>query len=183
MDSMTRVAHAQREVGLAVGEPPTTKGYTPSVFSLINELIERAGSVASGGSVTGIYTILAEGDDANDPIVDAARAILDGHVLLSRDIAAMGQYPAIDINMSVSRLASRLVTSEQRTLVRKFRRLMAIWEENRDLVSVGAYRAGTNPELDEVLQRRSALQAFLQQDVDERVEYEGGFRQLAEVLS
>ncbi|MEY2722022.1 MAG: Flagellum-specific synthase [Pseudomonadota bacterium] len=169
MDSMTRVAHAQREVGLAVGEPPTTKGYTPSVFSLINELIERAGSVASGGSVTGIYTILAEGDDANDPIVDAARAILDGHVLLS--------------NMSVSRLASRLVTSEQRTLVRKFRRLMAIWEENRDLVSVGAYRAGTNPELDEVLQRRSALQAFLQQDVDERVEYEGGFRQLAEVLS
>jgi len=183
MDSMTRVAHAQREVGLAVGEPPTTKGYTPSVFSLINELIERAGSVASGGSVTGIYTILAEGDDANDPIVDAARAILDGHVLLSRDLAAMGQYPAIDINMSVSRLASRLVTREQRALVRKFRRLMAIWEENRDLVSVGAYRAGTNPELDEFMQRRNALQAFLQQDVDERVEYEGGFRQLAEVLA
>jgi flagellum-specific ATP synthase len=150
---------------------------------LINELIERAGSVASGGSITGIYTILAEGDDANDPIVDAARAILDGHVLLSRDLAAMGQYPAIDINMSVSRLASRLITSEQRNLVRKFRRLMAIWEENRDLVSVGAYRAGTNPELDEFLQRRGALQAFLQQDVDERVEYEGGFRHLAEVLA
>ena len=183
MDSLTRVAHAQREVGLAVGEPPTTKGYTPSVFSLINELIERAGSVAAGGSVTGIYTILAEGDDANDPIVDAARAILDGHVLLSRELAAMGQYPAIDINVSVSRLASRLITQEQRMLVKKFRRLMAIWEENRDLVSVGAYRVGTNPELDEALQRRGALQAFLQQDVDERVEYESGFRKLAEVLS
>ena len=183
MDSLTRVAHAQREVGLAVGEPPTTKGYTPSVFSLINELVERAGSVASGGSVTGIYTILAEGDDANDPIVDAARAILDGHVLLSRELAAMGQYPAIDINLSVSRLASRLVTGEQRSLVRKFRRLMATWEENRDLVSVGAYRAGTNPDLDEALQRRGALQSFLQQDVDERVEYEGGFKQLAQVLA
>ncbi|MFN5010952.1 MAG: FliI/YscN family ATPase [Gammaproteobacteria bacterium] len=183
MDSLTRVAHAQREVGLAVGEPPTTKGYTPSVFSLINELVERAGSVASGGSVTGIYTILAEGDDANDPIVDGARAILDGHVLLSRELAAMGQYPAIDINFSVSRLANRLVTDEQRALVRRFRRLMATWEENRDLVSVGAYRSGTNPELDEALQRRSALQAFLQQDVDERIGYDGGFRQLAEALS
>jgi flagellum-specific ATP synthase len=183
MDSLTRVAHAQREVGLAVGEPPTTKGYTPSVFSLINELVERAGSVASGGSVTGIYTILAEGDDANDPIVDAARAILDGHVLLSRELAAMGQYPAIDINLSVSRLANRLVTPEQRMLVRRFRRLMATWEENRDLVSVGAYRAGTNPELDEALQRRPALSAFLQQEVDERVGYASGFRQLAEVLA
>ncbi|MFM8988889.1 MAG: FliI/YscN family ATPase [Alphaproteobacteria bacterium] len=183
MDSLTRVAHAQREVGLAVGEPPTTKGYTPSVFSLINELVERAGSDASGGSITGIYTILAEGDDANDPIVDGARAILDGHVLLSRELAAMGQYPAIDINFSVSRLANRLVSPEQRAWVRKFRRLMATWEENRDLVSVGAYRAGANPDLDEALQRRPALQAFLQQDVDERVEYDEGFRQLAEALA
>lgn len=183
MDSLTRVAHAQREVGLAVGEPPTTKGYTPSVFSLINELVERAGSVAAGGSVTGIYTILAEGDDANDPIVDGARAILDGHVLLSRDLAAMGQYPAIDINLSVSRLANRLVSADQRMLVRKFRRLMATWEENRDLVSVGAYRAGTNPDLDEALQRRPALRAFMQQDVEQRVGYEEGFRELAEVLA
>jgi flagellum-specific ATP synthase len=183
MDSLTRVAHAQREVGLAVGEPPTTKGYTPSVFSLINELVERAGCIAAGGSITGIYTILAEGDDANDPIVDAARAILDGHVLLSRELAALGQYPAIDINVSVSRLANRLVNAEQRTLVRKFRRLMATWEENRDLVSVGAYRAGTNPELDEALQRRAALRAFLEQDIDERVDFDGGFRQLGGILS
>jgi len=183
MDSLTRVAHAQREVGLAVGEPPTTKGYTPSVFSLINELVERAGSVAAGGSITGIYTILAEGDDANDPIVDGARAILDGHVLLSRDLAALGQYPAIDINVSISRLANRLISTEQRTLVRKFRRLMATWEENRDLVSVGAYRAGTNPDLDEALQRKNALRDFLMQEVDEQVDFAGGFQQLARVLT
>jgi flagellum-specific ATP synthase len=183
MDSLTRVAHAQREVGLAVGEPPTTKGYTPSVFSLINELVERAGSVAAGGSITGIYTILAEGDDANDPIVDGARAILDGHVLLSRDLAALGQYPAIDINVSISRLANRLISTEQRTLVRKFRRLMATWEENRDLVSVGAYRAGTNPDLDEALQRKNALRDFLMQEVDEQVDFAGGFQELARVLT
>ena len=183
MDSLTRVAHAQREVGLAVGEPPTTKGYTPSVFSLINELVERAGSVAAGGSITGIYTILAEGDDANDPIVDGARAILDGHVLLSRDLAALGQYPAIDINVSISRLANRLISTEQRTLVRKFRRLMATWEENRDLVSVGAYRAGTNSDLDEALQRKNALRDFLMQEVDEQVDFAGGFQQLARVLT
>jgi flagellum-specific ATP synthase len=183
MDSLTRVAHAQREVGLAVGEPPTTKGYTPSVFSMINELVERAGSVAAGGSITGIYTILAEGDDANDPIVDGARAILDGHVLLSRDLAALGQYPAIDINLSVSRLANKLVTADQRVLVRKFRRLMATWEENRDLVAVGAYRPGTNADLDEALQRRGALRSFLQQDSDEKVDFDGGFGQLAGVLA
>ena len=183
MDSLTRVAHAQREVGLAVGEPPTTKGYTPSVFSMINELVERAGSVATGGSITGIYTILAEGDDANDPIVDGARAILDGHVLLSRDLAALGQYPAIDINLSVSRLANKLVTADQRALVQKFRRLMATWEENRDLVAVGAYRPGTNADLDEALQRRGALRSFLQQDSDEQVDFASGFGQLAGVLA
>jgi flagellum-specific ATP synthase len=182
MDSLTRVAHAQREIGLAVGEPPTTKGYTPSVFSLINELVERAGAVASGGSITGIYTVLAEGDDANDPIVDGARAILDGHVLLSRELASLGQYPAIDINVSISRLANRLVTRDQRDLVLKFRRLMAIYEENRDLVAVGAYRAGTNPELDEALQRRDILRRFLMQDVDESVNFEDGFRQLEAAL-
>jgi flagellum-specific ATP synthase len=128
MDSLTRVAHAQREVGLAVGEPPTTKGYTPSVFSLINEIVERAGKVSHGGSITAIYTVLAEGDDANDPIVDAARAILDGHVLLSRDLAALCQYPAIDLGASVSRLAMRLISSDQRELVMRFRRLMSVFD-------------------------------------------------------
>ena len=182
MDSLTRVAHAQREVGLAVGEPPTTKGYTPSVFSLINEIVERAGNVTQGGSITAIYTVLAEGDDANDPIVDAARAILDGHVLLSRDLAALGQYPAIDLGASVSRLAMKLISSSQRQLVLKFRRLMSVFEENRDLVSVGAYRPGANPELDDAIQRRASLIDFLKQDVDHQVQLPQGFAELEAVL-
>jgi len=182
MDSLTRVAHAQREVGLAVGEPPTTKGYTPSVFSLINEIVERAGNVTQGGSITAIYTVLAEGDDANDPIVDAARAILDGHVLLSRDLAALGQYPAIDLGASVSRLATKLISSTQRQLVLKFRRLMSVFEENRDLVSVGAYRPGANLELDDAIVRRSALIEFLKQDVDQQVRLDQGFTELEAVL-
>ncbi len=183
MDSLTRVAHAQREVGLAAGEPPTTKGYTPSVFFLINELVERAGNMSSAGSITGIYTVLAEGDDANDPIVDGARAILDGHVLLSREIAAMGQYPAIDISVSVSRLATKIVSSERRALVTKFRRLLATYEENKDLVAVGAYRPGTQPELDEALQRRGVFREFLSQGADERVTLDEGFAQLQQVLA
>lgn len=182
MDSLTRVAHAQREVGLAIGEPPTSRGYTSSVFSLINEIIERAGNMTAGGSITGIYTILAEGDDNNDPIVDSARAILDGHVLLSRELAALGQYPAIDINLSISRLANRLISKEQRILVTRFRRLMAIYEENRDLVSVGAYRAGTNPELDDALQRRTAMRNFLMQDIDQQVRFDQGFFELEGLL-
>jgi len=183
MDSLTRVAHAQREVGLAAGEPPTTKGYTPSVFFLINELVERAGNVSSAGSITGIYTVLAEGDDANDPIVDGARAILDGHVLLSREIAAMGQYPAIDISVSVSRLATKIVSGDRRALVTKFRRLLATYEENKDLVAVGAYRPGTQPELDEALQRRGLFREFLSQGADESVTLDEGFAQLQQVLT
>lgn len=182
LDSMTRVAHAQREVGLAVGEPPTTKGYTPSVFSLINEIIERAGSLASGGSITGFYTVLAEGDDHNDPIVDGARAILDGHVMLSRELAAMGQYPAIDISDSISRLANRLLSNDQRNLVTRYRRLLATYEDNRDLVSVGAYREGADPELDEAIRRRAMMREFLMQDLDEQVTLAQAFNQLATVM-
>lgn len=182
MDSLTRVAHAQREIGLAVGEPPTTRGYTPSVFSLINEIVERAGNVAVGGSITGIYTVLAEGDDANDPIVDAARAILDGHVLLSRDLAAQGQYPAVDLGPSVSRLAGKLTSPEQRRLVTRFRRLHAVYEEGRDLLSVGAYRQGANPELDLAIEMHPKLVDFLCQDADEAVDYAQGFRDLERLL-
>lgn len=182
LDSMTRVAHAQREVGLAVGEPPTTKGYTPSVFSLINEIIERAGSLASGGSITGFYTVLAEGDDQNDPIVDGARAILDGHVMLSRELAAMGQYPAIDISQSISRLANKLLSNDQRNLVTRYRRLLATYEDNRDLVSVGAYREGADPELDEAIRRRALMREFLMQDLDEQVTVAQAFNQLATVM-
>lgn len=182
LDSMTRVAHAQREVGLAVGEPPTTKGYTPSVFSLINEIIERAGSLASGGSITGFYTVLAEGDDHSDPIVDGARAILDGHVMLSRELAAMGQYPAIDISQSISRLANRLIGTDQRNLITRYRRLLSTYEDNRDLVSVGAYREGADPELDEAIRRRTAMREFLMQDLDEQVTLPQAFNQLATVM-
>lgn len=182
LDSMTRVAHAQREVGLAVGEPPTTKGYTPSVFSLINEIIERAGSLASGGSITGFYTVLAEGDDYNDPIVDGARAILDGHVMLSRELAATGQYPAVDISDSISRLANRLIGPDQRQLVTRYRRLLSTYEDNRDLVSVGAYREGADPELDEAIRRRAAMRDFLMQDLDEQVTLGQAFNQLATVM-
>lgn len=183
MDSLTRLAHAQREIGLAVGELPTTKGYTPSVFSLINELIERAGATRHQGSITGIYTVLAEGDDAMDPVVDSARAILDGHVLLSRDLAAMGQYPAVDISVSISRLASKLLTNDRKDLVQKFRRLHAVYEENKDLISVGAYRAGTNPELDEAMQRREVMRNFLRQGTEQQVTIDESFALLAQILS
>jgi flagellum-specific ATP synthase len=182
LDSMTRVAHAQREVGLAVGEPPTTKGYTPSVFSLINEIIERAGSLASGGSITGFYTVLAEGDDYSDPIVDGARAILDGHVMLSRELAATGQYPAVDISDSISRLANRLIGPDQRQLVTRYRRLLSTYEDNRDLVSVGAYREGADSELDEAIRRRTAMRDFLMQDLDEQVTLGQAFNQLSVVM-
>ena len=183
MDSLTRVAHAQREVGLAIGEPPTTKGYTPSVFSLINEIVERAGNFSQSGSITGIYTILAEGDDSNDPIVDAARAILDGHVLLSRDLAALGQYPPIDVNNSISRLALKLLSREQLSWTAKFRKLMAKYEENRDLIAVGAYRLGTDPELDEAIQRRQVMRNFLSQDTHEAFSVDSGFAKMVETLT
>jgi len=183
MDSLTRVAHAQREVGLAIGEPPTTKGYTPSVFSLINEIVERAGNFSQSGSITGIYTILAEGDDSNDPIVDAARAILDGHVLLSRDLAALGQYPPIDVNNSISRLALKLLSREQLSWTAKFRKLMAKYEENRDLIAVGAYRLGTDPELDEAIQRRQVMRNFLSQDTHEAFSVDSAFAKMAETLT
>jgi flagellum-specific ATP synthase len=183
MDSLTRLAHAQREIGLAVGELPTTKGYTPSVFSLINELIERAGATRYQGSITGIYTVLAEGDDAMDPVVDGARAILDGHVLLSRDLAAMGQYPAVDISVSISRLASKLLNPERNDLVQKFRRLNAVYEENKDLIAVGAYRAGANPELDEAIARREVMRNFLRQGTSQAVTIEESFSLLAQILT
>jgi flagellum-specific ATP synthase len=183
MDSLTRLAHAQREIGLAVGELPTTKGYTPSVFSLINELIERAGATKHSGSITGIYTVLAEGDDAMDPVVDSARAILDGHVLLSRDLAAMGQYPAVDISVSISRLASKLLSAERREWVQKFRRLHAVYEENKDLISVGAYRPGTNPELDEAMNRREMMRNFLRQSTDQKVTIQDSFGLLQQIMA
>ena len=167
IDRLTRVAHAQREVGLAVGEPPTAKGYPPSVFSLLPNLIERAGVGKKGkGSITAIYTVLAENDDTSDPIVDIARASLDGQVILSRKLADAAHYPAIDLNGSISRVMQNLVEENIHKLAAKFRRLWSIYQQNEDLIKVGAYKAGTNAELDESIRLRNAMVDFLQQELD-----------------
>ncbi len=172
VDSLTRVAHAQREIGLAVGEPPTSKGYPPSVFGLLPNLIERAGVGRHGvGSITAIYTVLAEGDDAHDPVVDLARASLDGQVMLSRALADAAHYPAIDLNGSISRLMPSLIRGDTVKQANKFRRLWSLYQQNRDLIQVGAYVAGTNPELDEAIRLRPALETFLRQDMHEGVMY------------
>jgi flagellum-specific ATP synthase len=166
VDSLTRVAHAQREVGLAIGEPPTAKGYPPSVFALLPNLIERAGPGRHGhGSITAIYTVLAEGDDAQDPIVDIARASLDGQVMLSRKLADAAHYPAIDLNGSISRLMQSLLAPNELKTANRFRRLWSLYQQNLDLIQVGAYEAGSNPELDEAIQLRPAMENFLRQDM------------------
>ncbi len=166
VDSLTRVAHAQREIGLAIGEPPTAKGYPPSVFALLPNLIERAGVGRHGhGSITAIYTVLAEGDDANDPIVDIARASLDGQVMLSRKLADAAHYPAIDLNGSISRVMQNLLTPEDLKAANRFRRMWSLYQQNQDLIQVGAYETGTNPTLDEAIRLRDAMENFLRQDM------------------
>jgi flagellum-specific ATP synthase len=162
MDSVTRLAMAQREIGLAAGEPPSQKGYTPSVFNLLPKIFERAGNFPNG-SITGFFTVLVEGDDFNEPIADAVRAILDGHIILSRQLGAMGHYPAIDILNSVSRLASRVATAEQREASRKVREALAAYQQSEDLINLGAYAAGSNPALDSAIRLRPALMDFLRQ--------------------
>ncbi len=166
VDSLTRVAHAQREIGLAVGEPPTAKGYPPSVFALLPNLIERAGVGRHGvGSITAIYTVLAEGDDANDPIVDIARASLDGQVMLSRKLADAAHYPAIDLNGSISRVMQNLLSPQDMKLANRFRRLWSLYQQNQDLIQVGAYEAGSNAELDQAIKLRTTMENFLRQDM------------------
>jgi flagellum-specific ATP synthase len=172
MDSLTRFAQAQREIGLAIGEAPATKGYPPSVFARLPQLCERAGNGLQGsGSITAFYTVLAEGDDQNDPIVDAARAILDGHIVLSRRLAEAGHYPAIDIEASISRAMTSLIDANQFESVRRFRSMYTRFQRNRDLVSVGAYAAGSDALLDEALARYPQMEAFLQQNMAERASY------------
>ncbi len=166
VDSLTRVAHAQREIGLAIGEPPTAKGYPPSVFALLPNLIERAGVGRHGhGSITAIYTVLAEGDDANDPIVDIARASLDGQIMLSRKLADAAHYPAIDLNGSISRVMQSLLAPEDLKSANKFRRLWSLYQQNIDLIQVGAYESGSNPSLDEAIRLRELMDQFLRQDM------------------
>lgn len=167
MDSLTRFAQAQREIALAVGEPPATKGYPPSVFAKLPQLVERAGNGDSDGSITALYTVLAEGDDQNDPIVDAARAILDGHIVLSRWLAEEGHYPAIDVEASISRAMQQVTSSEHQALARRLRQLYSTYQQNRDLISVGAYREGSDPRIDEAIDYWPRIIEFLQQGVNE----------------
>ena len=163
MDSVTRLAMAQREIGLAAGEPPSQKGYTPSVFNLLPKILERAGNFQKG-SITGFFTVLVEGDDFNEPICDAVRSILDGHIILSRRLAAAGHYPAIDVMHSVSRLGPQLTSPEHRGAAAKFREALAAYDESRDLIELGAYIAGTNPALDAAVRAQPDITAFLKQD-------------------
>ena len=169
MDSLTRYAMAQREIALAIGEPPVTRGYPPSVFARLPALVERAGNGLEGsGSITAFYTVLAEGDDQQDPIADAARAILDGHIVLSRTLADQGHYPAIDIEQSISRAMHSLVSTEHFDLVRRFKQLFSRYQRSRDLIAVGAYQAGADPLLDKAVAMYPRLEAFLQQRIDEQ---------------
>ncbi|SNX60275.1 flagellum-specific ATP synthase [Nitrosomonas ureae] len=168
MDSLTRYAMAQREISLAIGEPPATKGYPPSVFAKLPQLVERAGNGnQAGGSITAFYTVLAEGDDQNDPIVDSARAILDGHIVLSRRLAEAGHYPAIDIEASISRVMTSVVPPKQIDMARQFKSLYARYQRNHDLISVGAYVAGTDPELDRAIRLYPSFEKFLHQTMSQ----------------
>ncbi|MEL7336842.1 MAG: hypothetical protein AAFN70_11640, partial [Planctomycetota bacterium] len=178
IDSVTRFAMAAREVGLAAGEPPTTRGYPPSVFSMLPRLVERAGKTRRG-SITAFYTVLVEGDDPNEPISDTMRGLLDGHIMLSRSLAAEGHYPAIDMLASLSRLQDRLLTPEQMQQVATVRRLMSEYERHRDLIDIGAYRNGSNPTLDLAIALRPALREFLTQSADQQVPMEQTLQELA----
>lgn len=179
MDSLTRFAQAKREIALAVGEPPATKGYPPSVFASLPALVERAGtSLTGGGSITAFYTVLAEGDDTNDPIADAARAILDGHIVLSRGLAEEGVYPAIDVESSISRVMADITSDQHQLEVRRFRQIFAAYRQNQDLIAVGAYRRGSDPRIDEAVAMRPAMLDFLRQKSNEPVDLEASFAEL-----
>ena len=172
MDSLTRYAQAQREIALAIGEPPATKGYPPSVFSQIPQLVERAGNDATGkGAITAIYTVLTEGDDLQDPVADAARAILDGHIVLSRQLADEGHYPAIDIEASISRVMPNVISAEHLKAAQLIKRFYSRYQQNRDLIAVGAYAPGSDPETDRAVQVNPVIRAFLQQPLDEKHDF------------
>jgi len=183
MDSLTRYAQAQREIALAIGEPPATKGYPPSVFAKLPQLVERAGTTENGGSITAFYTVLAEGDDQQDPIADAARAILDGHFVLSRKLADAGHYPAIDIEQSISRVMTEIITDSHQKEVMRFKQLYSCYQQNKDLINVGAYTRGSDPEIDEAIEFYPYLRDFLQQNVSESVNLQSGMQQLTALLN
>lgn len=172
MDSLTRYAQAQREIALAIGEPPATKGYPPSVFSLIPQLVERAGNGTNGGAITAIYTVLTEGDDQQDPVADAARAILDGHIVLARDLAESGIYPAVDIESSISRVMPQVVSPEHLQRAQLFKQIYSTYRQNQDLINIGAYTPGTDPKIDEAITLFPNLQALIQQPMNQAVDWQ-----------
>ncbi|MCB0420353.1 MAG: FliI/YscN family ATPase [Bdellovibrionales bacterium] len=182
MDSVTRVAMAQREIGLNVGEPPASKGYTPSVFSLLPKLLERAGTFEGAGSITGLYTVLVEGDDMDDPIADAVRSIVDGHIVLDRKLAHRGHYPAIDVLRSTSRVMLSVVSEEHKVIARKFRELMAVYAEAEDLINIGAYKVGSNPTIDEAIAAHEAINNFLVQERGESIPLEDLVRYMGQLV-
>jgi flagellum-specific ATP synthase len=179
MDSVTRFAMAQREIGLALGEPPTTKGYTPSVFTLLPKLMERAGTSSTRGSITGLYTVLVEGDDTNEPIADAIRSILDGHIVLTRELAMQGHYPAIDVSRSISRVMEDIISDRHREWARKVKSVLATYRKAEDLINIGAYASGSNPEIDYAIQMIGKIKAYLQQDVADTVTFEASIDDLS----
>jgi flagellum-specific ATP synthase len=184
MDSLTRFAQAQREIALAIGEPPATKGYPPSVFAKLPQLVERAGNSADGkGSITGFYTVLAEGDDLNDPIADASRAILDGHITLSRSLAESGVYPAVDIESSVSRALPQIASRDHQEQISRFRQIYSTYQEHRDLIALGAYRRGADARVDEAVDRWPAILEFLRQDPNQRVTCDESLQRLNALTS
>lgn len=184
MDSLTRFAQAQREIGLAVGEPPTTRGYPPSVFARLPGLVERAGNgIAGGGSITALYTVLTEGDDPQDPIADAARGILDGHIVLSRAIADAGLYPAINIEASLSRVMNEIVPETQLQQARQLKALFSAYQRNRDLIAIGAYQKGADPRVDTAIAKWSRIEAFLSQPVHQPARYADSVQALSDLLA
>ncbi len=181
MDSLTRFAMAQREIGLAVGEPPVARGYTPSIYAELPKLLERSGNFENG-SITAVYTVLVEGDDTNEPIADTVRGILDGHIVLSRKLANANHFPAIDVSASISRLMTEIVTPEHRKLSGKLRDILSIYEKNEDLIAIGAYKTGTNPRLDYAISKIDSINNFLKQGINETFSYDESLKQLERIL-
>lgn len=182
MDSITRYAMAEREIGLSIGEPPTTKGYPPSVFAKLPKLLERAGTTIDKGTITGIFTVLVEADDINDPIGDTVRSILDGHIVLSRDLAMRNHYPAIDINLSISRLMNEVANKDHKASAGKVKEVLAIYKDAKDLIDIGAYNLGSNSKIDYAIENIDKINSYLRQDIDEKTSFDDSISRLINLL-
>lgn len=183
MDSVTRFATSQREVGLALGEPPTSKGYTPSVFTLLPKLLERAGTSINKGDITGYYTVLVEGDDMNDPIADSVRSIIDGHIVLTRELANQNQYPAIDVLKSISRVMNNIIKKGHLNAANKFKSILATYQKAEDLINIGAYISGSNKKIDLAIDKIEKIREYLKQDADSSIKFKRTVHELKNIVS